>query len=253
MRFVGWQLDRNGIVYHPGDHVPVQWPRTMIFTAQWAKPEQVVYLRYSPNGGTPELLYPNDTGFAYKAGSSAYVWNNTADDGSIWFSRPGYAFTGWNTEADGSGMAYAAGSTIVLTEPITTLYAQWEPYLHTLSLHKVDSENETPLTGAMFALYKDVNGTFVLATDTMTTGTDGHIIFSTLEANILYKLVEEKPPDGYAILAKEIYFKLIPDANGISLVFCDSAGNVVSAPKGVTGEYVTGNRLLTLTVRNIRG
>lgn len=253
MVFAGWQLDRNGVVYHPGDHVPVQWPRTMIFTAQWAKAEDVVYLRYDPNGGSPDTLYPSEEGFAYKSGSSAAVWNNTATDGTIWYIRPGYSFTGWNTKPDGSGTAYAAGNTIVLTEPITTLYAQWESVLHTLSLHKVDSENETPLTGAMFALYKDVNGTFVLATDTMTTGTDGHIVFSALETNVLYKLVEEKPPDGYAILTKEIYFKLLPEASSVSLVFCDSAGNVASAPRGVTGEYIAGNRLLTLKVGNLRG
>ena len=253
MVFAGWQLDRNGVVYHPGDHVPVQWPRTMIFTAQWAKAEDVVYLRYDPNGGSPDPLYPSEEGFAYKSGSSAAVWNNTATDGTIWYIRPGYSFAGWNTKPDGSGTAYAAGSTIVLTEPITTLYAQWESVLHTLSLHKVDSENGTPLTGAMFALYKDVNGTFVLATDTMTTGTDGHIVFSALETNVLYKLVEEKPPDGYAILAKEVYFKLLPNASSVSLVFCDSAGNAASAPRGVTGEYIAGNRLLTLKVGNLRG
>ena len=251
--FAGWQLDRNGAVYQPGDHVPVQWPRTMIFTAQWAKPEDIVYLRYDPNGGTPGARYPSEAGFAYKAGSSAFVWNNTANDGSIWYIRPGYTFTGWNTKPDGSGTAYSADSTIVLTEPITTLYAQWEVVLHTLSLHKVDSANEMPLTGAEFSLYKDVSGTFVLASDTLSTGTDGHIVFQTLEANILYKLVEEKPPDGYAILAKEIYFKLLPEASSVSLVFCDSAGNVASTPGGVTGEYIAGNRLLTLKVGNLRG
>ena len=40
------------------------------------------------------------------------------------FSRDGYTFTGWNTQADGTGTAYAAGETISLSED-TTLYAQW--------------------------------------------------------------------------------------------------------------------------------
>ena len=40
--------------------------------------------------------------------------------------KSGYTFSGWNTAADGSGMAYAAGATIEnITENIT-LYAQWE-------------------------------------------------------------------------------------------------------------------------------
>ena len=41
------------------------------------------------------------------------------------FTRDGYNFTGWNTEADGTGTSYADGATVNLTEN-TTLYAQWE-------------------------------------------------------------------------------------------------------------------------------
>jgi len=40
------------------------------------------------------------------------------------FRRLGYTFAGWNTQADGSGTAYANGETVTLTENIT-LYAQW--------------------------------------------------------------------------------------------------------------------------------
>ncbi|MBM3681121.1 MAG: hypothetical protein FJW81_07330 [Actinobacteria bacterium] len=39
-------------------------------------------------------------------------------------ARTGYAFAGWNTSADGSGTAYAAGATFTLTSG-QTLYAQW--------------------------------------------------------------------------------------------------------------------------------
>ncbi len=39
-------------------------------------------------------------------------------------SRTGYTFTGWNTNADGSGTNYAAGATYTPTAAIT-LYAQW--------------------------------------------------------------------------------------------------------------------------------
>ena len=41
------------------------------------------------------------------------------------FERPGYAFVGWNTKADGTGTGYTDGQNISLTEDIT-LYAQWE-------------------------------------------------------------------------------------------------------------------------------
>jgi uncharacterized repeat protein (TIGR02543 family) len=43
------------------------------------------------------------------------------------FTREGYSFTGWNTEADGSGVAYEAGSSYTLiTDHDDILYAQWE-------------------------------------------------------------------------------------------------------------------------------
>ena len=40
------------------------------------------------------------------------------------FTRTGYAFTGWNTAADGSGTAYAAGASYTVNAAVT-LYAQW--------------------------------------------------------------------------------------------------------------------------------
>ena len=252
MVFVGWQLDRDGIVYHPGDHVPVRWPRTMIFTAQWAKEEDVVYLRYDPNGGTPMEIYPNDPGFPYRKNATAAVWDNTGADGTAWFSRVGYSFTGWNTEPDGTGTAYPPDSNIVLTAPVTTLYAQWEKMFYTLSVYKVDSESNKALNGAEFGLYRLENGRY-LSVQSLTTGIDGHVAFLNLEADTLYKLVEEKPPNGYAIIAKEIFFALRPMENTVALQFYDAEGNVISAPNGASAAYITGNQLLTLTVKNLRG
>ena len=40
------------------------------------------------------------------------------------FTYEDHVFTGWNTEPDGSGTAYADGASVTLTEPLT-LYAQW--------------------------------------------------------------------------------------------------------------------------------
>lgn len=41
------------------------------------------------------------------------------------YVREGYAFTGWNTAADGSGTDYAAGASYTANKA-ATLYAQWE-------------------------------------------------------------------------------------------------------------------------------
>ncbi len=40
-------------------------------------------------------------------------------------SKEGFTFSGWNTKADGSGTAYAAGATYTMTAENVTLYAQW--------------------------------------------------------------------------------------------------------------------------------
>lgn len=92
-----------------------------------------------------------------------------------------------------------------------------------------------------------------LLVQSLTTGIDGHITFLDMEMDTLYKLIEEKPPNGYATISKEVFFKLQPDGSTASLLFYDAAGNVISAPNGADGEYVTGSRYLTITVKNLRG
>ena len=61
------------------------------------------------------------------------------------FAREGYEIVGWNTEADGSGVAYEAGETITITFPDLeqTLYAQWvkTTYNYTL-VHEDNDGNE---------------------------------------------------------------------------------------------------------------
>ena len=164
----------------------------------------------------------------------------------------GYTFVGWNTKPDGSGTAYAPDATIVLTEAVTTLYAQWERDTHTLTLHKIDPDGQKSLPGAIFGLYCYENGAFHRIA-TLTTGADGRISFPELQTEVLYKLVEERPPNGYAIITKEIFFKLVSAERIVSLAFCDSAGNISESPSGVKGEYGTGSKILSLTVENLRG
>ena len=53
-------------------------------------------------------------------------------------TRTGYTFNGWNTASDGSGTAYATGSTITPTGNVT-LYAQWEKTTPTIRAKINDS------------------------------------------------------------------------------------------------------------------
>ena len=81
-------------------------------------PVQQYTVTYSTNGGTGNV--PVDTSSPYNAGSLVTV----LDKGSI--LKDGCTFAGWNTKANGSGTAYAAGSQLTISRD-TTLYAQWTP------------------------------------------------------------------------------------------------------------------------------
>jgi len=79
---------------------------------------------YNSNGGTGSM--PNDTVII---GSDFTLSLNE-------FSRTGYRFTGWNTEANGSGMSYVDGYTFEPWDFVDdlTLYAQWELREYTVVL-----------------------------------------------------------------------------------------------------------------------
>ena len=99
-------IDNNTNVYQASNHSII---------ATW---EPNTYtISYKANGGTGTM---NDKGMTY--GVSDYLTTNT-------FTRSGYTFVGWNTQADGQGTgyideAYVSNLTILNNETVT-LYAQW--------------------------------------------------------------------------------------------------------------------------------
>ena len=73
---------------------------------------------YSGNGSTGGAP-PSDSGI-YNAGASVRVRGNTGNLVKGW-----YAFVGWNTSADGSGVAYVPTTSFVMGNADVALYAQW--------------------------------------------------------------------------------------------------------------------------------
>nr|AIE77274.1 cellulosome-anchoring protein [uncultured bacterium pBIO2079] len=57
---------------------------------------------------------------------SPYICDETVTVLANGFTRTGYNFTGWNTAADGSGTAYAAGNTFNMPAADVILFAQWK-------------------------------------------------------------------------------------------------------------------------------
>ena len=84
----------------------------MCGSAAWA-----LSVTYNGNGNNSGSV-PVD-GTVYASGNTVTVPGN-----SNALVKSGYAFNGWNTAANGSGVSYAAGSTLTITAD-TTLYAKW--------------------------------------------------------------------------------------------------------------------------------
>lgn len=94
----------NGITYTDG--VIYAFDEDITLYAQWA--HRVIFDGNGADGGSmspqysnePQILYPND------------------------FTLTGFSFNGWNTNADGSGTAYADSDPYAFNSNVT-LYAQW--------------------------------------------------------------------------------------------------------------------------------
>ena len=82
------------------------------------------------NPGTLTINFDGNGSTGGSTASQQIAAGNSASLNTNGFTRNGYAFTGWNTAADGSGTSYADGADYTVT-PATgnttvTLYAQWE-------------------------------------------------------------------------------------------------------------------------------
>ena len=82
------------------------------------------------NPGTLTISFDGNGSTGGSTASQQIAAGSTAPLNTNGFTRSGYAFTGWNTAADGSGTSYADGADYTVT-PATgnttvTLYAQWE-------------------------------------------------------------------------------------------------------------------------------
>lgn len=119
--FTGWSTSKRGDPsLQPGDKHTLE-PRTTTVWAQWkADPAHLVY---NSNIGTVGSETRTVDG----------VVDQTVKTIDNPFDRPGYTFSGWNTQADGKGKAYATGADYVLTandkstpKNTSVLYAQWK-------------------------------------------------------------------------------------------------------------------------------
>ncbi|MDA8156922.1 MAG: InlB B-repeat-containing protein [Actinomycetota bacterium] len=116
--FAGWntQSDGNGAPFQPGQKFQMGLSNITLY-AKWtgAPTYNVFYNGNNNTGGSP----PADTN-KYRQGQSITVLGNTGN-----LARTGYTFTGWNTQANGSGTTYQPGSQFPMGASNTTLYSLW--------------------------------------------------------------------------------------------------------------------------------
>lgn len=86
--------------------------------AHWQRLQASVV--YDRNAKDAKGSHMNTTGWQY---SDVTVPSDTSKS----FTRAGYVFLGWDTQADGNGTAYKDGSQVPLQDKDITLYAQWQP------------------------------------------------------------------------------------------------------------------------------
>ena len=117
--FTGWARDRRtDPSLQPGGRYTLT-PGTTTLWAQW-------------KADPAHLIYNSNSGSTSQTRRTDGVVDQTLTVIANPFTRSGYTFTGWNTQADGRGKAYAAGNGFRLvadakSNPVNTsvLHAQW--------------------------------------------------------------------------------------------------------------------------------
>ena len=118
--FAGWNTaaDGSGTTRLPATTF-LMGSADVTFYAKWTSSAAASYtVTYNGNGNASGSA-PADSS-TYVASAVVTVLANTGN-----LTKPGYAFAGWNTAADGSGTTYAAGQTFAMGSANATLYAKW--------------------------------------------------------------------------------------------------------------------------------
>ena len=113
--FAGWNTKADGSGTSYADGATVSGLGEITLYAQWTVPPTVV--SFNTNGGTGTMANQTIT-----AGNPANLTTNS-------FTKSGYTFSHWNTEADGTGRSYNDKQLVATssfpTSGAVTLYAQW--------------------------------------------------------------------------------------------------------------------------------
>ena len=116
MLFLYWKT-KDGMKVYPNDAIMIMNDVTLY--AVWGEKRETVSLNYHSNFDTDTVFTVNEL-----LNNDAITVKPYADTKLP--ERTGYTFTGWNTEANGAGIAFAADDAARLEGDGNHLYAQWK-------------------------------------------------------------------------------------------------------------------------------
>ena len=240
--FLSWNTQANGTgtTYYPNSTVKITGDVTLY--AIWGDKASTVTVTYHSNFGTDQECtteaMPNNKQIKVADYSALGLPTHT-----------GYSFAGWNTEADGTGTAFAAGASARVDNISSNdLYAQWTP------------NTDTKYTVEFY--YQNADGSYALnhtdnrkgTTDTTVYVTeedkaakeDGKYVYDTAVANVESGAVAA---DGTLVL--KLYFKL-NQADVTVNYYWNETTNKVATSKTLSAQTV-GSVITTETPITIEG
>ncbi|MCG8700515.1 MAG: InlB B-repeat-containing protein [Bacteroidales bacterium] len=120
-RFAGWKTEPDGNSALYADGAEVSLSRTLTLFAHWVVGEYDI--TFEPNGGLGNMAAQR-----MKFQTEGMLNTNA-------FNRKGYEFLGWNTKADGTGIAFSDGDIFAMFFEGITLYAQWKAEKYNITYH----------------------------------------------------------------------------------------------------------------------
>lgn len=201
--FLGWTTVEDGttVTKYPGSTVQMK-DQDITLYAVYGDKASTVQLTYKPNGGNGTDIKQDK------------LLNNEPVTllGADTFTRTGYHFTGWNTEANGTGTSFSAGASARVDNlgsgSGNVLYAQWAPNTdtkYTVEFYYQKDDGSYPSTASKTELRTGTTDATVSVTDADKADKEnGKYTFDA--NNINNKESDIVAADGSLVL--KLYFKL---------------------------------------------
>jgi uncharacterized protein (TIGR02145 family)/uncharacterized repeat protein (TIGR02543 family) len=152
LHFSGWSItsDGTGASYSGGESFTIGASNVVLY-AKWTS-NPTFTITYNGNTNTSGTVPVDNT--LYTNGQTASVLDNTGV-----LARTGYTFTGWNTNASGTGTDRTPGSTFPIGSTNVSLFAKWSINKYTVNYHSNGATSGTVST----AVTQNYQTTFTVA------------------------------------------------------------------------------------------